>query len=89
VDEEKNHYFYIVIGYIGTLLILIASIRYILIINDIAGRALTSFGLIFILSCLRFMESQFLKVKERRILNWSLFSVVAIILIIGLNFASS
>lgn len=72
MDRKKNHYFYIVIGYIGTLFILIAGIRYILIIDDVVGRGLTS---------------KFLTVKERRIINWSLYSVVAIILIIGFIFA--
>jgi hypothetical protein len=86
VDRNKNHYFYIVIGHIGTLLIMIACIRYILIIDDVAGRGLTMFGLIFILSSLRFMESKFLTVKEKRIVNWSFFSVTAIIFIISFTF---
>lgn len=84
MDSIKNHYFYIVIGYIGTLLIFIAGLRYILIIDDVTGRGLIMFGLVFILSSLRFMESKFLTVKERRIVNWSFFSVAAIIAIIGL-----
>jgi len=84
VDSIKNHYFYIVIGYIGTLLIFIAGLRYILIIDDVTGRGLIMFGLVFILSSLRFIESKFLTVKERRIVNWSFFSVAAIIAIIGL-----
>ena len=86
MDWKKNHYFYIVIGYIGTLLILIAGLRYILIIDDVIGRGLITFGLIFILSSLRFMESKFLTVKERRIASWSFFSVMAIIFIIGFTF---
>lgn len=86
MDKKKNYYFYIVIGYIGTLLILIAGLRYILIIEDIIGRGLIMFGLIFILSSLRFMESKFLTVKERRIVNWSFFSVTAIVCIIGFTF---
>ena len=84
MDSIKNHYFYIVIGYIGTLLIFIAGLRYILIIDDVTGRGLIMFGLVFILSSLRFIESKFLTVKERRIVNWSFFSVAAIIAIIGL-----
>ncbi|MEK5215834.1 MULTISPECIES: hypothetical protein [Psychrobacillus] len=84
MDSIKNHYFYIVIGYIGTLLIFLAGLRYILIIDDVTGRGLIMFGLVFILSSLRFMESKFLTVKERRIVNWSFFSVAAIIAIIGL-----
>lgn len=84
MDSIKNHYFYIVIGYIGTLLIFLAGLRYILIIDDVTGRGLIMFGLVFILSSLRFMESKFLLVKERRIVNWSFFSVAAIIAIIGL-----
>ena len=85
MDIKKNHYFYIVSGYIGTLLIFLAGLRYILIIDDddVIGRGLIMFGLIFILSSLRFMESKFLTVKERRIVNGSFFSVVAIITIIG------
>ena len=65
---------------------MIACIRYILIIDDVAGRGLTMFGLIFILSSLRFMESKFLTVKEKRIVNWSFFSVTAIIFIISFTF---
>jgi len=86
VDIKKNHYFYIVSGYIGTLLIFLAGLRYILIIDDdddVIGRGLIMFGLIFILSSLRFMESKFLTVKERRIVNWSFFSMAAIITIVG------
>ncbi|MEH7108141.1 hypothetical protein [Bacillus sp. JJ1764] len=86
VDRKKNQYFYIVMGYIGTLLILIAVLRYILIIDDVIGRGLMTFGLIFILSSLRFMETKFLTVKERRIVNWSFFSVAVIIFIIGFIF---
>jgi hypothetical protein len=85
--RKKNHYFYIVIGYIGALLILIAGLRYILITDDVIGRGLIMFGLIFILNSLSFMESKFLTVKERRIAIWSFFSVMAIILIIGFTFA--
>ncbi|RXI96597.1 hypothetical protein DS745_23130 [Anaerobacillus alkaliphilus] len=83
MDSKKNHYFYIVIGYIGVLLILIAGLRYILIMSDVIGRGLITFGLIFILSTLRFMEYKFLTVIERRIVNWSFYSVTAIIFIIG------
>lgn len=87
MDGKKNHYFYIIIGYIGALLILIAGIRYILIIDDIIGRALITFGIILILSSLRFMESKFLTVKEKRIVNWAFASMVVVILLISLNFA--
>jgi len=86
VDRKKNPYFYIVSGYIGTLLIFIAGLRYILIIDDVIGRGLIMFGIIFILSSLRFMESKLLTVKERRIVNWSFYSVVAVISIIGFTF---
>lgn len=86
MDMKKNHYFYIIIGYIGTLLILIAGIRYILITDDVIGNGLIFFGLIFILNSLNFMESKFLTVKEKRIVNWSFFSLMAIILIIGFTF---
>ncbi|MFJ7824838.1 hypothetical protein [Psychrobacillus sp. NPDC096623] len=86
MDRKKNHYFYIVIGYIGTFLIMIAGIRYILIIDDVIGRGLITFGLIFILSSFRFMESKFLTVKESRIVNWSFFSVTAIIFAIGFTY---
>ncbi|MFF2754455.1 hypothetical protein ACFVR1_12010 [Psychrobacillus sp. NPDC058041] len=86
MDMKKNHYIYIIIGYIGTLLILIAGIRYILITDDVIGNGLIFFGLIFILNSLNFMESKFLTVKERRIVNWSFFSLMAIILIIGFTF---
>jgi hypothetical protein len=86
VDGEKNHYFYIVIGYLGAFLILIAGLRYILIIDDVTGRGLITFGLIFILSSLRFMVSKFLTVKERRIVNWSFYGVTVIIFIIGFTF---
>ncbi|WP_144512138.1 hypothetical protein [Bacillus sp. FJAT-22090] len=86
MDREKNHYFYIVIGRMGTLLITIVCLRYILIIDDVAGRSLITFGIIFIFGSLRFMESKFLTVKERRIVDWSFFSVMAIIFIIGFTF---
>ncbi|SES44146.1 hypothetical protein SAMN05518872_11343 [Psychrobacillus sp. OK032] len=86
MDREKNHYLYIFIGYIGTFLIMIAGVRYILIIDDVIGRGLIMFGLIFILSSLRFMETKLLTVKERRIVNWSFFSVTAIIFLIGFTF---
>ena len=86
MDRKKNPYFYIVSGYIGTLLIFIAGLRYILIIDDVIGRGLIMFGIIFILSSLRFMESKLLTVKERRIVNWSFYSVVAVISIIGFTF---
>lgn len=83
---KNNHYFYIIIGYIGTLLILIAGLRHILITDDVIGNGLIFFGLIFILNSLNFMESKFLTVKERRIVYWSFFSLMAIILIIGFTF---
>ncbi|WP_142922553.1 hypothetical protein [Neobacillus notoginsengisoli] len=86
MDRKKNHYFYIVIGQIGFLLIVIAVLRYILIIDDDIGRGLTMFGLIFIQSSLNFMVSKFLTGKERRIFNWSFFSVMAIIFIVGFTF---
>ncbi|WP_391117392.1 hypothetical protein [Psychrobacillus sp. L3] len=86
MDREKNLYLYIAIGHIGTLLIIIACVRYILIIDDITGRGLTMFGLIFIINSLRFMESKLLTVKERRIVDWSFFSVTVIIFIIGFTF---
>lgn len=86
MDMKKNHYFYIIIGYIGTLLILIAGIRHILITDDVIGNGLIFFGLIFILNSFNFIESKFLTVKERRIVNWSFFSLMAIILMIGFTF---
>ncbi|QUG41242.1 hypothetical protein KD050_18485 [Psychrobacillus sp. INOP01] len=86
MDRIKNHYFYIVIGYLGILLISIAGLRYILIIDDVIGCGLIMFGLIFIVSNLRFTESKLLTVKERRIVNWSFFCVTAIICIIGFTF---
>lgn len=87
MEGKKNHYFYIIIGYIGALLIFLAGIRYIFIIDDIIGRSLITFGIILILSSLRFMESKFLTVKEKRIVNWAFVCMVVVILLISLNFA--
>ncbi|SDO07856.1 hypothetical protein SAMN05518871_1103 [Psychrobacillus sp. OK028] len=86
MDIKKNHYFNIIIGYIGTLLILIAGIRHILITDDVIGNGLIFFGLIFFQNSLYYMESKFLSEKERRIVNWSFFSLMTIILIIGFTF---
>jgi hypothetical protein len=82
--ERKKVYFNIFIGYIGIFLILIAGLRYIILLNDSLGETLIWLGLICIGNYFRFVESKLISTKKgKRIINWSFNIALIILLIIG------
>lgn len=83
-EEKKKQYFYLSIGYIGIFLILIACLRYLLIVNDMIGQSLMLFGLMSIGSFFKYFESQLLSTtKEKRIFKGFFYGSLIIIFIIG------
>ncbi|GGH88814.1 hypothetical protein JOD43_004389 [Pullulanibacillus pueri] len=85
-EKKKQHYYYIITGRIGVLLIFVSGIRYIIISDDVIGRGLMTFGLLFVLSYFKFMDSKLLTYKEKRIVDWIFYILLLVIFIVSLLF---
>lgn len=69
-NEGKKKYFYLIIGYLGLLLTVLAIVRYITIIQDTLGQALAVMGSILLISFLRFAENKIgVTTKEKAIFS--------------------
>ncbi|SEQ36222.1 hypothetical protein SAMN05216232_2168 [Virgibacillus subterraneus] len=83
-EEKKKQYFYMNIGYIGGLFILISQLRYLLVSEDSLGQFLALIGILCLGSFIRYVESKlFPKTKEKRIIKAIYLCMLIIIAIIG------
>ncbi len=86
-EEKKRLYLSMVFGYLGILLLLIAGLRYILIIDDVAGRSLMTFSVICLGIYFRYVESKMLSSTKEKLVFKSI-SIIGIIIVfvVGLFF---
>ncbi|RWZ58564.1 hypothetical protein EQV77_06250 [Halobacillus fulvus] len=84
-EEMKQHHFYLTIGYIAMLLLLVTAFRF-LYIDDRWGFILAIFGLYSMRSCINYMESKLLPdTKEKRTIK-KFFLILYVVVSLGAGY---
>ncbi|MBC5638748.1 hypothetical protein H8S33_18420 [Ornithinibacillus sp. BX22] len=82
-NEGKKKYVYLIIGYLGLLLTVLAIVRYITIIQDTLGQALAVMGSILLISFLRFAENKIgVTTREKAIFSIAFVTILIVVLFI-------
>ncbi|MBP1950881.1 hypothetical protein [Virgibacillus litoralis] len=67
-EEKKKKYLYLLMGYLGFLLMGFGIARYISVVQDTIGLALTMFGYIFLVTFFGFVENKIGVTKKETII---------------------
>ncbi|GAA5416810.1 hypothetical protein Pryu01_01849 [Paraliobacillus ryukyuensis] len=84
-EAEKKKYFYWSTGYVATLFIMMAQLRYMLVLDDQVGLFLVIIGMLCFTSFFRYAESQLFpnKSKTLQIMKRIFIGSVIVIAVIG------
>ncbi|WP_430787380.1 hypothetical protein VBD025_16300 [Virgibacillus flavescens] len=78
-DENRNKYFYLVIGYAGLLLVGLGGLRYSIVLDDSFGYAITFMGYLCLAGYIRFADNKIGVTKKEKIIFRTGFVVVLVV----------